>query len=253
MLESLGIQPLIVNDGLEALEAVREQKFDLVFMDIHMPKMDGLQSTREIRRLDTDRGTRSLIVALTANAMEGDREKFIAAGMDDHLSKPFQRNILEELLNKWLTGQHEDTTGTENFQEHGESARKPFIATAPSESSDALDLTVIDQLRQPYQRPRIEKLQRLITLYRETAKQTLAELQQGIETKDAQAIASAAHKLKSPSGNLGAINLANLLNLLESNARQQLLQTSEEEIDQIQYEYQRVIEALSQIDYALTS
>jgi CheY-like chemotaxis protein len=101
LLESLGCTCRIANNGREALDVLAKgDAFDLVLMDCQMPELDGFETTRRIRELE---GTsRHLtIVALTANAMSGDREACLAAGMDDFLSKPFQMHELQAMLNKW--------------------------------------------------------------------------------------------------------------------------------------------------------
>jgi CheY-like chemotaxis protein len=112
MLESLGCSVRIVGDGLEAVEAVAAEPFDLLFMDCQMPKMDGFQATAAIRAQESARsvaedsrgkpGTRIPIVALTAHALAGDRERCLEADMDDFVTKPFSRRELEEALERWI-------------------------------------------------------------------------------------------------------------------------------------------------------
>ncbi|MCK7499164.1 MAG: response regulator [Comamonadaceae bacterium] len=107
MLESLGVAYGTADNGLAALEQVSRESFDLVLMDCQMPEMDGFEATGEIRRRQREgRLRRTLpVVALTANAVEGDRERCIAAGMDDYLSKPFTRDQLAAVLARWLPAQ----------------------------------------------------------------------------------------------------------------------------------------------------
>ena len=88
MLEKLGHRVTVVADGRQAADTVSTETFDLVFMDVQMPVMDGLEATAEIRRRERLLGSHLPIVAVTAHAMEGDRERFLAAGMDGYLSKP---------------------------------------------------------------------------------------------------------------------------------------------------------------------
>ncbi|HBA35033.1 MAG TPA: hypothetical protein DCZ12_12945 [Gammaproteobacteria bacterium] len=102
MLEIIGYQVDIANNGSEALQMYKEVMYDLVLMDIHMPEVDGIQATNMIREWEKQRDRYVPIAALTANAMEGDRERFLAAGMDDYLSKPFQKNELIELIDRCL-------------------------------------------------------------------------------------------------------------------------------------------------------
>jgi CheY-like chemotaxis protein len=106
MLEKLGVTVDVAHDGSEALEAVAGQTYRLVFMDCHMPVMDGYQTTREIRRREGDE-RHTPVVALTANATEAERERCFACGMDDYLSKPLRLPALTDVLEKWLA-----STGT---------------------------------------------------------------------------------------------------------------------------------------------
>ena len=101
MLRSLGFQADLAVNGAEALVVVGAQEFDLVFMDCQMPEVDGYEATRRIRVLENDQ--RHLpIVAMTANAMEGDEERCFEAGMDEFLPKPVRIQALNAVLRKWL-------------------------------------------------------------------------------------------------------------------------------------------------------
>jgi CheY-like chemotaxis protein len=104
MLQKVGLKAVLANNGIEALDILKEQSFDLVLMDCQMPEMDGFDATREIRR----QAIKALhdkplpIIAMTANVMSGDRERCLEVGMDDYIGKPVQRDKLERVLRKWL-------------------------------------------------------------------------------------------------------------------------------------------------------
>ncbi len=103
ILRKLGLQAACAIDGMQALEMIKRHRFELVFMDCHMPVMDGYEATRSIRAFENQAGIkRTPIVAVTANAMQGDREKCLAAGMDDYVAKPYRGVELERMLNKWI-------------------------------------------------------------------------------------------------------------------------------------------------------
>ena len=94
------VQP--VNNGQEALEALACERFDLVLMDVQMPVMDGLEATAAIRRMEQETGEHIPIIAMTAHAMKGDRERCLESGMDDYLAKPFGPKALHAVLERWV-------------------------------------------------------------------------------------------------------------------------------------------------------
>jgi CheY-like chemotaxis protein len=128
MLERLGCHVDVVANGVEALSALDSTEYHLVFMDCQMPEMDGYEATRRIRSQEQARhpvhGRRLPVVALTAHALEGDCDRCLAAGMDDYLSKPFNINQLQKILERWLPAGEADTgTGSagDNIRGNGPS------------------------------------------------------------------------------------------------------------------------------------
>jgi two-component system sensor histidine kinase/response regulator len=102
LLENWGHEVTVVNDGREAVDSLQQQNFDLVLMDVQMPNMDGLEATRRIRNATSSKiNSRIPIIAMTAHAMKGDRENFLAAGMDDYISKPINVDEVLNILNKY--------------------------------------------------------------------------------------------------------------------------------------------------------
>ncbi|MBE9048250.1 response regulator [Pleurocapsales cyanobacterium LEGE 10410] len=101
MLQTLGYEPDVVNNGQEALEQLKDRTYDLILMDCQMPVIDGYRATQLIRQQEEDR-RHTTIVGLTAHAMAGDRQKCLDAGMDDYLAKPIDINGLVNILQKWL-------------------------------------------------------------------------------------------------------------------------------------------------------
>src|SRR5712692_3756976 len=105
LLEKRGHKVVVAGNGLEALAALKKESFDQVFMDVQMPEMDGYEATAAIREAERDSGRHQPVIALTAHAMKGDREKCLAAGMDGYLSKPIRPQELDEVLEEYLRNQ----------------------------------------------------------------------------------------------------------------------------------------------------
>jgi len=105
LLEKLGVAVSVANNGAEALDALGRERFDAVLMDCQMPEMDGYEASRRLRQREVDRGSRERvpIIAMTANAMTGDRERCLDAGMDDYLSKPVSQTAISEAMRHWLS------------------------------------------------------------------------------------------------------------------------------------------------------
>ncbi len=102
MLKKIGCEVVTANDGQAALDIWQREPFDLILMDCMMPVLDGYEATRQIRALERERGGHVPIIALTASVLEADRERCSEAGMDDFLSKPIARTMLEAALTRWL-------------------------------------------------------------------------------------------------------------------------------------------------------
>ena len=100
LLKQLGYQPKIVQNGLDAIQELNSDNYDLIFMDVIMPVMDGLQATRQIRANGMNIPP-PIIIAMTANALQGDRERCLEAGMNDYIAKPIQPGVVEKVIRKW--------------------------------------------------------------------------------------------------------------------------------------------------------
>jgi signal transduction histidine kinase/DNA-binding response OmpR family regulator/HPt (histidine-containing phosphotransfer) domain-containing protein len=254
MLEIMGCRVEIAKNGSDALDDVKEKAYDLVLMDCHMPVMDGFEATAVIRRNEIrDRSkTRLPIVALTADAVEGDRERCLAAGMDDYLAKPFTQGDLRSILEKWLLPgpnlakhPHPAAGDVEKASETAKGAEMP-VSCSPQ---DVADETPIDHralmniaaLQRPGSPP---ILQKVISLYFQSSGELLEKLRQGLEQGDADTTRRAAHTLKSSSANLGARQLASLSQELEEAGRTNSLERTGALLDRIETEYRRVAAVL---------
>lgn len=208
MLEDLGCEVRTVDNGLDAIRALDEGRYAVVLMDCQMPVMDGFEATRRIRRRERDNQSGATpVIALTANAMKGDRERCLAAGMDDFLSKPFTQRQLREVLARHSVATLEPGAG-------GAGAPGP-----DRHSAGMLDESALENIR-ALQRPgKPDILQTVIGHYLASAPKLLQGLRQAVESGDAKALRMAAHSLKSSSRNLGAQALAALCQELEHMGR----------------------------------
>jgi CheY-like chemotaxis protein len=109
VLERLGFRAHVVNDGREALQALSSQRYDAVLMDCQMPDIDGYEATRELRRRENG-GRHTPVIAMTAHAMTGDRERCLDAGMDDYIAKPVRSQTLNDVLSRWIGREQADGT-----------------------------------------------------------------------------------------------------------------------------------------------
>jgi signal transduction histidine kinase/CheY-like chemotaxis protein/HPt (histidine-containing phosphotransfer) domain-containing protein len=247
MLESVGCAVTVADDGQAAVSAVHQATFDLVFMDCQMPHMDGYEATRLIRRWEKRQkeGQRLPIVALTAHALSGDREKCLAAGMDDYLGKPFTKHQLVAMLERWLAvlGQKDDAEKEKSAE--AEEANGPLPAPVAGKlSSSPIDPQALSAIRALQTEEQPDLLKNVIAIYLEETPLLLHELEQAVKAGNRTKIRRLAHTLKSSSANLGAAGLAELCRKLES-GRDEHPADWKKRLAVIQNEFNRVLFALS--------
>ncbi|MEQ1795471.1 MAG: PAS domain S-box protein [Nitrospira sp.] len=224
MLEVLGCTATAVENGRLAIEHLQKQPADLILMDCQMPEMDGFEATRAIRRQEQKTGTRTPIVALTAHALQGDREICLAAGMDDYLSKPFTLDQLRNVLCRWLPVSA-DPPQTDPPQAPA-AVCSPATPTADETSPvDPRAWESIVSLQRPGQPDLLEKI---LGLYLKDSQELVDKVVAAVRTPDYPALRIAAHSLKSRSATLGAWKVADVCKQLESNAQSQDLAESAE-------------------------
>lgn len=102
MVEKLGYRPTIVENGKDVVEAVKHFPYDIIFMDVQMPVMDGMEATRKIKANSTFKNKTPFIVAVTAHAIKGDREKYLSEGMDEYVSKPISMNAVTGIIERFI-------------------------------------------------------------------------------------------------------------------------------------------------------
>ena len=206
MLEALGLDVVCAHDGQQALLAAQSEDLDLVLMDCQMPLMDGFAATAEIRRHEQQCGHARVlpIIAITANALQGDREACLAAGMDDYLSKPFTQQQLGQTIARWISLPRANTV---QYHDDGSSAA----------SCEHLNLAALEHIRALSGNDSEGEalLGRVINAFVGETPRQFGVLRTAIEQHDAEAMRKVAHSLKSGSANIGADGLAMLCKEME--------------------------------------
>ena len=239
MLDAMGVESQVVANGHDAVEAFRNQSFDAILMDCQMPRLDGYDATAEIRAIEAGSGAAPVrIIAVTANALAGDMEKCIAAGMDDYLRKPFKSEQLHASLSKVLP------TGEKTPGEDKNKPLSPVIELFTTEEPDAIDSTALDSLAALPHADDKDLAEQVIRTYIKTSLDQMTRLGEAIDSADADCIRTAAHSLKSSSANVGATRLAELCASIETSTRASDRASAVTLQRQIKNEYPRVIEAL---------
>ena len=213
ILQRLGYRADVAGNGIEVLEALQRQPYDVVLMDVQMPEMDGLEATRRIRQ-ELPHSQWPRIIAMTANAMQGDREMCLDAGMNDYISKPVR---IEDLMNGL-----------------SQCCRQP--ASAPP----AVDMKVFQTLLHNFGNDSQEFLEELTGSYLDNSPQLLRTMIDACKADDRVALHRAAHTLKSNSATLGAKTLAELCRALERDSHSLAASDIAARLEQIQMEYAAV-------------
>jgi CheY-like chemotaxis protein/HPt (histidine-containing phosphotransfer) domain-containing protein len=239
ILESLGCTVVAATDGRRALDCHAAERFAIIFMDCQMPELDGFEATAAIRAREAQTGDRTPIVALTANAIEGDRESCLAAGMDDYVAKPCTREQLQRLLAKWAAAQ-------------GPSAADPQPTAAaggmdpPPSAAHPIDWRVLEGLRALQIPGRPDVVQRTVRMYLDSTPPLLKQLASGAEAGDADVLRRASHSLKSSSASIGAMAVSARCARLEAMARAGEVPDAASAVQAILDEYRRVEVALTE-------
>jgi PAS domain S-box-containing protein len=220
------------NDGVEAVDAAKSELYDIILMDVQMPRMDGLEATRLIRQIVGANGAVP-IVALTANAMPGQREDYLAAGMNDYITKPVNPVNLFTAIARLCNSEHKPQDATHLYHPAEDARAKPAVATTPSVglvegSADlsfllplsAQDLSILDTDRlkevSDYMDP--ESLVEVIEALPLEIRECLADMKSSIDANDLKAVQRGAHKLAGIASNFGATRLFQTARSVETNS-----------------------------------
>jgi CheY-like chemotaxis protein len=245
LLQQMGYKADVANNGVECLKALERQPYDLIFMDVQMPEMDGLEATRQIRLRQNDPSQPGhfkspiFIVAMTANAMQGDRDKCIAAGMDDYLSKPVRPDDIRLVIERWgsrvTIAAHGDPAEITDNVSIGEAPD----AKASAESTPPPPPVDMERLLD-FANGSIENLRELVDLYIQQTGKQVSQLALAIRTKNAEEVRRLAHSAAGASSTCGMTVIVPLLRELERQGYENTLTTAPQLSQQVVTEFLRI-------------
>jgi two-component system sensor histidine kinase/response regulator len=226
-LQRLGHGCVVAASGAEALDAICRQTFDIVLMDIQMPDMDGYEATRRIRQL-AGPVSKIPVVAITAHALAGEREKCLAAGMNDYLAKPVSLEQIGAVIRLWASKNSAETPAAPDLMEQDDQ----YVLDRERVSS----FLAISRTQNGF-------LEGLVKTFREDVPSRIDALRAAASTGDARDLANAAHAMKSSSGSVGAKRMLAMASSLEQTARAGRIDGADAAIEQIAAEFRRVLVA----------
>ena len=280
LLGLLGVEAVLAEDGRQVIDAINKAHFDVVLMDCQMPVLDGFEATRAIRQAEQAGGSTSRlpIVALPANALQGDREKCLACGMDDYLSKPVSSSQLRSMLSKWLAAAETRDAGAQSqvaqriasdqlpddtaictkraandsevTQEvAGEADRSPTtddeaVTVNTAAQQPVLDEAVLNEVIAMASQASEGFFDRLVQKYTSGSQDDITAITDALQNNQPEVVGASAHRLKSSSANWGASRMATLCQALETSAKSASLDNADELLQDIQQERERILSAL---------
>jgi CheY-like chemotaxis protein/HPt (histidine-containing phosphotransfer) domain-containing protein len=246
LLRKLGCTVDIANTGREAVDAIEARDYDLVLMDCQMPVMSGVDATIAIRAIERGTKRHTVIVAMTANAMAGDREKFLEAGMDDYLAKPVRGDELLQVLKRWKKARADVRAWGRGNLPDGVLDPEGVLQGVLQMEDGILDREVIESLKSLSESGDPDFFAELVGLFLKDTPERLEAIRQACVEGDAKALEAAAHSLKSSCGNLGAVQLAGLCKDLEVIGRERRIEAAPSLVERSEQEYARVRAALEE-------
>jgi CheY-like chemotaxis protein/HPt (histidine-containing phosphotransfer) domain-containing protein len=253
LLEKWGHRIVVASNGREALEALDRQSFDVVLMDVQMPEMDGFKATAAIRARERGNGAHVAIIAMTAHALKGDRERCLAAGMDGYVSKPIKSSELQSLLDRLVpaTALPQPETSSETSKTSEVSRTSEVLVGAPSAptNGDVLDMTALLD----YVDHDKELLRKIVGRFLVNGPNLLAKVQDAVARGDSQALEFSAHSLKGAAGNFFAEAVREAALRLETLAHEGNLDAAPAALDALSKELDRLKGALRDLQEAQQS
>jgi CheY-like chemotaxis protein len=239
-LRKLGYRADVAGNGFEALEALERIPYAAVLMDCQMPEMDGFEATAELRRREGT--TRTPVIAMTANVMQGDRERCLAAGMDDYVPKPVRLEDLDAALRRWLPGSDPSILAAARDYE---SARESLSHTGPE--APAIDPGLLARLEQLNRPGHDGEVTQLIDMFLEDTSRRLTLLHHAAACQDAGTLLEVGHALRGAASHFGLSPLVELCERLEGLARAGALGGASEVVTDLDKAYARARETLEAV------
>jgi hypothetical protein len=244
ILESWDFEVVIANNGREAIEALGETSFDCILMDVQMPEMDGMEATHHIRSMPDPVKARIPIIALTANALKGDSEKYLAAGMTDYLAKPFDEERLFRVISRNLSPTDTPVStsaspATGSVSSAPTAAHRPAATSghagsaAPSSVTSKIDIPLINTTTMSadsrlYDLTMVQSvsggdegfIKKMVALFIDTVPQNVQDLKKALQEENWEQVGKTAHKLKSTIDSMGIKSIRREIREVEANAKQ---------------------------------
>jgi len=245
-LRNLGCEVDIAANGLEAMQMIEKSSYDIVFMDCEMPQVDGFEATIAIRRRH-DSKSQLPIIAVTAQAMQGDRERCLAAGMNDYISKPARLEDFSAILQKWIVTGHgkQEAGGTHEIIKNGPrvatdvSPSPPRTVPSASIAPSALSGEVVARLRALAEGSEPDLLKQIFTSFLSDSAERIGLLRIAASKNDAERLQKTAHALKGSSGNIGATHMMDIARQLEAISSAFRMTETMPLIEEIEAEFER--------------
>jgi CheY-like chemotaxis protein len=238
VLQQLGYTADLASNGTEVLKAVSQTRYNLIFMDVHMPEMDGLEATRRIVNT-AQRDERPIIVAVTADALQGDREKCLEVGMDDYITKPIRVADIQGVLERWGETASERT--------------KPPVKTAGSTELGSLEMAMLERMQQLGLETDFAFMIELLDTYAPSIEHQFAVLTDACAKKDAHNLHQAVHSLKGSGLNIGAVEFGTLCKNIEERTFENDFESVKILLTSLNVEKQRLLQALQVVKARLSA
>ncbi len=228
ILKQLGYDAVMVSNGLEALETVRKEMFDIVLMDVQMPEMDGLEATRSIQQ-EISKDRQPIIIAMTAFAMDEDKQRCLDAGMQDYISKPILIEDIQHIIMKWSDIPGKKNDGTRFFEE-----------------VELIDPNALSRLTSIAEHTDVGFLTQVMNMFLSQAPLSITDIIESYRAENYTAMWQSAHKLKGTCINMGAKRLGEVCRQIEIKGKNMQMNHLKEYVSELEHVYRLTVDALQE-------